>query len=367
MVKNHAVLDKFKEIAKPIIEKLDEFIDKFKNEKLPIAIITHQNADPDAISSALVIKKYLKKHNVQVEIVADEDTFPRETKVIVNEIGIEIKPVKDFNKSKYGRIILVDAPSMGQSNINIQGVKPDLIIDHHRDEDPYESTATIVTLLMTVLGFELIEELATSLYVGLEIDTIGLTSGKFTDFDKLAYKILAPLLDFELRIKIIQAGYSPSYLEMLENAISKSKYFYQEGSTVISGIGYIENKQRTDLAKIANYLMLMDGVEKVIVLAIVEKEVKDHEGNIVSYEKFIVPAIRSSTPTENAGDLCKRVFGEKVAGGDPVKASGEVKLEPAMTKLIEQAKKDHNEKVLEGIFLHILNRYKEKILEEQTR
>lgn len=358
----NGILERFQEIAKPLIEKLKWIVEECK--ETPVAIITHDNPDPDAVSSVLVIKRYLRHQGVKAEIIADEDSFSRESKVIVNKIGIEIKPLKEFDKDKYKAVILVDAASINQSNVNIKEIEPDLIIDHHRDEDPYESTATIVTLLMTTFGFELSKELATALYTGLELDTIGLTSGKFTDFDKLAYKILSNLLDFELRVEIIQAGYSPSYLEMLEKAISKSKYFYREGNTVISGVGYISDRQRTDLAKIANFLLLLDGVEKVIVLPIVEREVKDSEGNVISYEKFIVPTIRSSTPTENAGDLCKRVFGEKVAGGDPVKASGEIPLDPKMIKQVEQAKQDKNEKLLEGYFIEILNRYKEKILEE---
>ncbi len=359
------ILKRFKEIAKPIIEKLNEIVETFKNSKTAkVAIITHNNPDPDAMASTLVIKKYLRSKNVQVEILADEEGASRETKVIINKIGIEIRPPEELNKNIYKAIILVDVASINQSNISIKGVEPDLIIDHHRDEDPYESTATIITLLMSVLGFELEKDLATALYTGLELDTIGLTSGKFTDFDELAYKILSDLLDFRLRVEIIQAGYSLSYLEMLDNAI---KYLDQKGNTIISSVGYISDRQKTDLSKIANFFLLMDGVEKVIVLAIVTKEKRDSEGNIVAYEKFMVPAVRSSSPVENAGDLCKRVFGEKVSGGDPVKASGQVKLDPKLVKLIDQAKKDDNEKALEGYIVHILNRCKEKILEEETK
>lgn len=355
MTKRKEILEKFKETARPLIEKINEIVDKFKGKETPIALLTHDNADADGVSSMVTLKRYFRKQNVMAEIIADEDSFSREAKVIVNKIGVEIKPLKEFDKKKYKAIILVDAASTNQSNISINGIEPDLIIDHHRDEDPYESTATIITLLMNVLSFELSKELATALYTGLELDTIGLTSGKFTDFDKFAYKILSNLLDFELRVEIIQAGYSLSYLEMLDNAISK--YFYREGNTVISGVGYISDKQRTDLAKIANFLLLLDGIEKVIVLAIVEKE----------YKKFIVPAVRSSTSTENAGDLCKRVFGEKTSGGGPVTASGKVPIDETMVKLIERAKKNGNEKALEGYFLDILNRYKEKILEEETK
>ncbi len=354
------ILKKFKEIARPIIEKLKWIVDTFKDT--PVAILTHDNPDPDAISSALIIKKYLRSRGVIAEIIADEDSFSRESKVIVNKIGLEIKPLKEFDRNKYKAVILIDA-SPNQSNV-IKNIEPDLIIDHHDDEAPYESTATIITLLMTTLGFELSKELATALYVGLEIDTLQWTADKFTEFDDLAYKILAQLRDTELRKDIVQAGYSATYLKMLENAISK--YFYKEESIVISGVGYIDGRQRTNLARIANFLLDMDGVEKVVVIAIIETEIKDAQGNVVHCEKFIVPATRSSTGIENAGDLNRKVFGEKLAGGDPVKASGAIKLDSTMAKLIEQAEEKGDQETLEKYFRDILKLYREKILDKQT-
>lgn len=344
-------LEKFKEVAKPIIEKLQEITAKFKNNW--VAIITHSNADPDAIAAALVVKKYLKKHSVVAEIFADGESFFREAKVIINKIGIEIKSLEEFDKIKHRQIILIDA-TPNQANIPIKNIKPDLVIDHHDDEAPYESTATIVTLLMTVLEFELVPELATALYIGLETDTAGFTANKFTEFDELALKILTPLIDVKLRKEIIQCGYSLEYLRMLENAISESKFFYQRGSTVISGVGYIGATQKVYLAKIADFLLNLDVADKVIILAIVDGE-------------RIVPSIRSSTGTENARELSKKVFGENVAGGDPVKASGEVGLGTTMIQLIEQAKASGDEKALERYFGDILNLYRKKILEEQTK
>jgi len=357
----NGILKKFQKTAKPIIEKLKLIVEQYK--EAPVAIITHNNPDPDAVSSALVMKKYLRHQGVKAEIIADEDSFSRESKVIANKIGVEIKPLKEFDKNKYKAVILVDA-SANQPNVCIRGVEPDLVIDHHNDEAPYESTATIVTLLMTALDFELSKELATALYVGLETDTMQWTADKFTEFDDLAYKILASLRDAKLRREIVQAGYSATYLKMLENAISR--YFCKEESTVISGVGYIDSKQRTNLARIADFLLNMDGVEKVVVIAVIETEIKDAEGNVVCYEKFIVPATRTSTGTENAGDLNRKVFGANVAGGDSVKASGAIRLDTTMAKLIEQAEKDGNQETLEKYFRDILNLYKKKILDEQT-
>ncbi len=354
-------LEEFKEITKVITKKLDKIIKKFKK----ISLVTHNNPDPDAVSSCLAIQRYLYKQEIkQVEIFANLDSISRETKALINDIGIKINPLKNLKKNEEEAVILIDIASVNQSNLKIKKIKPDLVIDHHSTELPFSSTATIVTLLMDIFEIEIKNDLATALYIGIETDTQGFTSDKFTEFDELAFRLLAPLIDTNLRKKIIKCGYSDTYRRMHVKAWEK--YFNREESIVISGVGYIEDKQRTNLAKIANSLHEMEGVEKVTVIAIVEKEIEDQEKNTLMQEKYIVPATRSSTGTENAGELNKKVFGEKVAGGDPNKASGAIKLDPIMTRLIEQAKKDKNEEILEAVFLGILKLYKEKILEKQT-
>jgi len=356
------IIEEFKELKKSIIEKLKSLKNK------TIAIITHNNPDPDAVSSSFALKKFLcalghKKENIQ--IFADGN-LTREAKVIKEKLGGEILPLGKFNKKKHKTVILIDVSSINQGNLKLKnGNQPDLVIDHHSDEDPFGATATIIAFLMTIFDIEIDEDMATALTVGIKTDTNDLVSKKVSKFDILAYrKILSPLVNDQLLKEIVKCGYSASYRKILVNALEK--YRYQEGSTVISGVGYIKPNQLTDLAKIANFILEEEGVEKVIVISIVEHERRDKEGNIVKYEKYIIPTARASTPTENIGDLNKKVFGEK-AGGDSDKASGEVPLTNDEIKKIERAKKDHNYKLLEGYFLDILYRYQEKILEEETK
>ncbi len=363
-------LEEFKKIAKPIIEKLKEIIDKFQNKKnLKVAIITHDNADPDAISSCVVLQRYLREHNVESDIFTNGGSQSRETKMLINSIGIKTHRFEEFDINKHTTIILIDVASLNQSNhhINInKNIKPDLIIDHHSTDAPFESSATIITLLMTVMNFELKKDLATALYIGIDTDTNNGTTEKFTDFDDLAYfKILPPMIDNKLRIKIIESGSSEKEFEMLGNAASKYCLVRQGSTLIVTGVGYVDESNRSDIAKIAT--LLLKFAKRVTVIGIVEIKIKDKEGNITSREFSIVPSIRSRTITENAGELSKKVFGEKAAGGDPVKASGEIKLGPTMVRLIEQAKQNKDEEALKKYFLEILKLYADKIVEEQTK
>ncbi len=331
--------------------------------------MTHKKRDPDAIASCAALKRWFRNQGIKnenIEIFADGDPISRETKVMADKIGIEVYPLKEIDRRKHKVIILLDAASTKQANVRFKG-EANLIIDHHSDEVPYGSTATIMTLLLTVLGYEIEEDLATALTIGIDTDTDNRTSKKVTKFDTLAYrKILSSLVDDRLWKEIVDCGYTASFRGMLSKAISK-KYFFKKESTIITGAGYVKEAQRIYLPKIANFLLDEEGVEKVIVIAIVEHETADKEGNVISYEKFIIPTTRSSTGTENAADLNRRIFGKTVTGGDTFKSSGELPLKNGDIKFIERAKKHKNKEALEGYFLDILNRYKEKILEEETK
>jgi len=364
------ILDEFKEKEKALIEKLNEIIKKAKDTKsFRIAMLTHDNPDLDAASSLEAGTRFFQKQGVEnIEAFAHEESIPPETKAIKEKIGIEIQPLEKFNRKRFKAVILFDAASINQANVKLKnGSQPDLIIDHHNDKNPYGSTATIMTLLMKVFDVEIDEDLATALTAGIQQDTNDLASKKVSKFDRLAFrKILASLVDDQLLKEIVECGYSDSFFEMLGKAISKP-YYYQEGTTIITGVGYIKPNQRTDLAKLADFLLEKRSVDKVVVLGEIESEKKDEEGNITAYKKSVIPVVRSSTATQSAGELSKLVFGDERAGGDAAKASGEVPLNDDEIKEIERAKRDMNHTLLEGLFIDILNKYKGKVLEKETK
>lgn len=356
------VLEEFKEWAKLIIEKLNKIINYFEE----VLIITHDNPDPDAVSTCLAVLRYLHKEKPQmkIEIRAKKESISPETTTIINSLGIEIKPLTRIRNKKNRAIVLLDVESTNQSNLKIPNIQPDLIIDHHSPNSPFTSTAAIITLLMTTLEVEIQEDLSTALFVGIEIDTHGFTSDKFTDFDALAFKILSPLINIKLRKKIVKCGYSEGYRLMLKEAFSKD--FYQRaGSTVVSGVGFIKPNQQTGAAKVADFLLEEKGVESVVVIAFVEDEKSDSEGNITSQEIYVLPTTRSSTATQSAEELNKKVFGN-LTGGSSTMASGRIPLLKKTIKEIKDARKFNNEQLLRGIFIQRLNEYKDKVLTSQS-
>lgn len=364
------VLEDFREWAKPVINKMNKLVERIKNTKtLKIGIITHDEPDPDAISASLGLKTIFQKMGVdpeRIEIFADSLNYiALGTKTLINTVNVSIKPLSKFNPKKH-KPVLVDIGSIHQSNISLKkDATPELIIDHHNTESPFESSATIITLLMTTMEFKINKLLATALHLGIDTDTNDGTSEKFTDFDDLAYfKILAPLIDNKTRVKIKLPDPSKKQFEMLANALTRYCVVKEDG-LIITGVGYIDETCKGDMAIIANELLKF--ARKVFVIGIVETRSENKKTGTVLYEKFAVLSVRSKTGTENAGDISKKIFGHKLAGGDTVKAGGKVSLDSSLVKLIEQAKQEKDQEKLERYFQDILNLYKQEILEKQTK
>ncbi len=364
------ILEEFKEWAQPIIEKIKKLAEKIKNTKtLKIGIITHDEPDPDAISASLGLKIIFQKQGIspeRIEIFADNtDYMALGTKTLINTINVVIKPLEKFNLKKH-KPVLVDIGSLQQSNVSLgKNAEPELIIDHHNTESPFESSATIITLLMTIMEFRINKLLATALHLGIDTDTNDGTSEKFTDFDDLAYfKILPPLIDNKVRVKIKLPDPSKRQFEMLANALTKYCVVKEEG-IIITGVGYIDETSKGDMAIIASELLKF--ARKVFVIGIVETKSEDKKTGTILHKKFAVLSVRSKTGTENAGDISKKIFGNKEAGGDTVKAGGKISLDSSLIKLIEQARQDNDQEKLERYFKDILSLYKQEILEKQTK
>ncbi len=366
-IKAKTILDDFEEWAKSDIEKLKEIIERLKNRKTYYAaIVPHFNGDPDAMSTAWAIKTILRKNNVNAEILANWDAISRETKTINNKI--EIKSLETFNPEKHKAIILVDVRSVNHSNLSIKNIEPDLILDHHNDEIPFGSVASMATLLMNNLDIEIDSELASALFIGIQTDTKNGTSEKYSKFDALAYrKILPPLMDEQFYKEMVNCGYSDRFRQLRNNATDENKYYHKDekSSIVISGLGSIKNSERNYIAKIANDILEQDNVDKVISVANVEKTNGDGDGT--PPEEFLVISIRTSVGFENAGKFAKKVFGENVAGGDLDKAGAEIKLDPILTDIIQEMKETGDEKAKDTIFRYILKRVIKKALEEQEQ
>lgn len=167
-------------------DKYESLIDHLKDNG-SLCLVTHQNADPDAICASYSLKKLINTFNSKaiVDIITPEG---------VNEISTNLLKYYTFKTSKVlplstlDLIILVDTSSMWTlgSLKNIVGTssKPIIIIDHHPIEsntlklssltlidENSTSTCEIIYTLYKELAVDISEPISQLLLTGMMFDT----------------------------------------------------------------------------------------------------------------------------------------------------------------------------------------------------
>ena len=179
-------------------------------------IITHRNADFDAITSSLLIKHYLDKYAKCETRFAIPEGPDRPVKQFLQRLGIGIDYVEDFSKIseiEFNNLILTDVSSTIQildfSKL-IEKCDNVILIDHHVVHDKTLLQNKIVKFVNTdvtsctefilyELGFEFINELPDWLTT-LSIAAILTDSKKLSKANSITFQILSKLVE-KSRIK----------------------------------------------------------------------------------------------------------------------------------------------------------------------
>ncbi|MDY6931793.1 MAG: NAD-binding protein, partial [Halobacteriota archaeon] len=96
-----------------------------------LGIVTHDNPDPDAISSALALKYIASTVDVEAEILHHGEIGHQSNRAFVNLLNIETLKIDTINMEDYGKIAFVDVAIPGANNPLPEDAKVDIIIDHH--------------------------------------------------------------------------------------------------------------------------------------------------------------------------------------------------------------------------------------------
>jgi nanoRNase/pAp phosphatase (c-di-AMP/oligoRNAs hydrolase) len=316
-------------VAEKAIESLNELEVKRNLKRLTsiideatgiIAIVTQDNPDPDAIASAMTLKRIIEKMGKSADIIYGGEIGYEENKALINLLGIEPIPfskIKDIGK--YSKIALVEASIPGENNSLPKELRPHIIIDHH----PYDpakvsadyidirpelgATSTIVTEYLTKLGFEISEELATLLLYGIKTDTGDFTRGS-TPQDLQAVALLYPKASQELLNKIKTPLMSSETLDVLGEAIKNRRSI---GSLLMANVGFI--RDRDTLPQAADYLLKLEGISTVLVYGLSK--------NVVHL------SARNKDIRINLSDAMGLAFGDiGEAGGHPTAAAAKINL-----------------------------------------
>lgn len=288
-------------------------------ENAHIAIVMHENPDPDAIGAALGLKKLFRiwKPEVKCSNIYSGEISHSQNKTMVNVLNVtmvHVSEIEDFGV--YSFFALVDCvPDRCLPFIENKDVKCNFVIDHHRSEtkkaniSDVRSVGSTSTMVWEYLKKEEIEfdknsdedsVVATALLVGIKTDTQDLVTENVTNLDFEAYKSLMHHIDRGKLSSIINYPI-PSYQLELRNKLDTEGNFKMDNGVFVGGIGNISTSKRDVLPILADERSRLEDVNTAFIFAIVGDD--------------LCVSVRSINLAVDVNALCQKIFGKDNAGG----------------------------------------------------
>jgi nanoRNase/pAp phosphatase (c-di-AMP/oligoRNAs hydrolase) len=242
-----------------------------------LAVVTHDNPDPDAIASALALARIARSVGLEADACYFGDISHQENRALVNLLDLNLVRLQGGADplADYGGVALVDHSRPGVNDGLPPETPVDVVIDHHPPRGPVNArvpdlrhevgaTSTLLVDYFDRLGIDPDRTTATALLYGIRVDTKDFTrevSGR--DFEAAAF--LLPFVDPGVLDRVETPSMSAEVLETTAKAIRNREV---RGSVVASGVGRVHD--RDALAQAAERLLAMEGLDVVLVHGILD-------------------------------------------------------------------------------------------------
>lgn len=326
------------------LKKLKAVLEEKINKCDRVVIIPHNNADFDAIGSAIGISLIAKELNKPYTIIVNDPPHIIESgvKKIIDECkdNYEILKKDKFLKAQSNKsnplFILCD---VNKANlICVNDILPDkedvIVIDHHNSDkntvnsdhifiDCEKSSASeIITELLQSMKINIPSDAANYLYAGIYLDTAKLTKNCKANTMNMAAKLLEAGADISKVNEYFKEDYKSD--RRVQNLISNIKI----SNCMIALIKASEDEEytREELAKAADYALKF-GVDAAFSIGKIEDNVISISGR--------------ATDKVNVGMLMEAVATNGMGGGNPYSGAAKVTdqtIDEAYEKLIDELK-----------------------------
>lgn len=273
-------------------------------------ILTHDNPDPDGISSALALAQILgEKAKIDCTLAYGGLVGRAENRALLRILKLPFVPIQRVSLASFDLVCMVDTQPEAKNHSLPDDRFPDVVIDHHPERPSsrgaaiaevggvYGATATILTLYLRSLGLTPTREVATALFYGIKADTRDL--GRETmPADVEAYVWLFPYTDKEALAHIEHPRLPAAYFRLFHTALERGLVF---GNAVISDLGWIYTPDM--VAEVAERHLFLEGIKWSLALAL--------------YEDHLFLSLRTNDRRMNAGRLIREAvarFGGSAGG-----------------------------------------------------
>jgi nanoRNase/pAp phosphatase (c-di-AMP/oligoRNAs hydrolase) len=218
------------------------------------------NADPDAMASALALKRIMIHRTESVTIAKINEITRPDNLAMIRYTHMRMVQFFPGMLPHFDKIAIVD--SQPHHNPAFQNVPFSLVIDHHpvpAEKPAYEyceikpeygATSTLMTEYLYNLGIKPAKLLATALLFGIKTDTANFER-QFTDVDLRAYQHLLRFGDRVLLSRISRSEFHMRWLDLFTRAWTN---MYAVGASgQYSYVGQVDNPDV--LVNIADFLM----------------------------------------------------------------------------------------------------------------
>jgi nanoRNase/pAp phosphatase (c-di-AMP/oligoRNAs hydrolase) len=292
-------------------ERLRRFYEGFSNQDHVLIVI---NADPDAMASAMAVKRLLWRRAASITISCINIIKRPDNIAMIRLLDINLIHFSNIDITQHNRFIIVD--SQPDHHEDFAKIRFDAIIDHHPDtgakapfsdiRPKYGATASIMTEYLRAARIKPSAKLATGLFYAIKTDTNNF-AGQTLMEDVRAFQFLFRHANAHLARKIELADLSLSFLKYFKTALDnmrrrKGRIFVHLGPVINPDVCVI----------IADFFMRIDTVNWSIVSGV--------------YGNKLIIVFRNDG-RQNAGKVAKLRFGHiGSAGGHKGMARAEILL-----------------------------------------
>ena len=238
--------------------------------KSTMLIVVQDRPDPDALASAMALRKLANVVGVQCSLACGGHVGRAENRALLKYVGVNLRSMAEIDLDRFEAIAMVDTQP-GANNSLPDSVMPTIVIDHHPVvpdtrravftdiRGRYGATSTILCEYLQTAGLEPDIILATALFYGIRSDTQDL-GREATQADIEAYGYLYPLVNKRM-LGEIQRGLVPSeYYQVLATGLHSARLC---GPAIFCDLGEVHNPDM--IPELADLLLRHEQVDWVLV------------------------------------------------------------------------------------------------------
>ncbi len=294
-------------------ERLKRFLACFTSEDHVLVLI---NADPDAIASAMAVKRLLWRRVAGVTLCHVNVIKRPDNLAMIRLLDVRMVHIDELDQNRPKKVVLVDSQPSHDDRFN--AFRPEAIIDHHPDtgvkapfvdiRPKYGATASIMTEFLRAARIKPSAKLATALFHAIKTDT-GNFERQTVIEDLKAFQFLFRHANTLLSRRIEQADLRFDFLKYFRVALEEMQL--RRGRMFVH-LGEVVNPDVCVL--VADFFMRLASVDWSVVSGISEQK--------------LVVVMRNDGIRKNAGKLAKASFGRiGSAGGHQSMSRAEIPLE----------------------------------------